>query len=76
MRNRVRYPSPLCQSGWYPAGCDLAQLSQDAQTAVATFQQDKSVVENLVADVKRSFTPDAPEYQAAEAKYFQARRSA
>jgi hypothetical protein len=56
-------------------GCDLTQLSQDAQTAVATFQQDKSVVENLVADVKRSFTPDAPEYQAAEAKYFQARRS-
>jgi hypothetical protein len=56
-------------------GCDLQQLPTDITAAVNAFQQDKSVVESLVADVKRGYTPDSPQYQSAEATYFTARRA-
>ena len=56
-------------------GCDLQKIPTDVAAAVNAFQADKSIVEGLVADVKRNYTPDSQQYQDAEATYFKARRS-
>ncbi len=55
--------------------CDLQKLPADIAAAVSMFQQNKTVVEALAADVKRGFSPDTQQYQAAQSAYYSARRS-
>jgi hypothetical protein len=55
--------------------CDPQKLESDAAAAVSAFQQDKSIVESLVADTKRGYAPDTTEYQSAETSYYRARRA-
>jgi hypothetical protein len=48
-------------------------MSQDVAGVVNAFKEDKALAEACVQDIKRSYTPDSPEYQRAEALYFKAR---
>jgi hypothetical protein len=56
------------------SGCDLQNLQQDVAQATTAFQQDKSLVEGFVADIKRSYAPNTPDYQQAESLYYTARK--
>jgi hypothetical protein len=56
------------------SGCDLQNVEQDITQATTAFQQDKSLVEGFVADMKRSYAPNTPDYQQAESLYYKARK--
>jgi hypothetical protein len=53
--------------------CDLQQVVSDATNAANALNDDKTLVEQFVADIKRSYPPEDPNYQQAQALYTKAR---
>ena len=63
----------LCLTGCKPP--DLSAVATDASQLYTAFQQNKAIVEDLAADIKRDFAPDTPEYQRAMSTYYQAQKA-